>query len=440
MGTLAPAPTQPDVVRGTPSKYEPEPGIMSRIASGIGSGVKDYASGLAHGDMQNWAPLLAAISAAGTAPTVHPGVALAAGLGAGAQSYMGTKEKLSEIAKRQADIKKTQAETETQNVITNADISKMGSIPEGMVPVIDPTNTSQLVVNGKHYKFVPFTEASGPAGASTPSAAQRHYNYLDKTGAQTAAAGKSEYFTLPNDQKKASDEKIIDAHSKANAAHDNLTDINQWASALAANKTGPLQGGPLQGQAVALATTWNNMVNISPLPPEVKAKLLVEERGADQSVVAQKMAIAKAMGADAQVGQKSFSSLQQAMAATANGNMPRGAALQLAAQSLVKNQRDMDRGAYYDDYDNEIQANGGMSGHWNAQKAERAYQNAYTEARYASEQAKLQKWLDDGRYQRAKEILSSTATDADSVKARKLVREGLKQEGMLRYFTGATNG
>ena len=53
---------------------------------------------------ENILPILSGLAAMGTARTVHPGVALAAGLGAGAESYLNTR-------KTQADIQQTQAKT-----------------------------------------------------------------------------------------------------------------------------------------------------------------------------------------------------------------------------------------------------------------------------------------------------------------------------------------
>lgn len=405
---------------------------------GAGAGLKGYGSQLSQGDPNAWIPLLKGIATATAAPTRNFGVALAQGLGSAASAYYPSQQDAAKVQKTYTDIANKQALTRTQNVVTLADLSKIAGI-KGMVPVVDPTNTSQYVVNGTHYKFIPVTQANGPLGAASLSA-PRKYTYLDKNGGALAAQHNSDYLIAPDAAKAASDEAQRDAAAKAQAARDNLMDINQWAEALSANRTGPLQGGPLQGQATALVTKWNNMIAIAPLPDDAKAKLTVDGKGADAATVAQKMATAKAMGADAAVGQKSFSSLQQAMAATANGSMPRGAALQLAAEAIVKNQRDADRGAYYDEFNNEIKASGGLDRNYMATDANKGFTNAYSDPRYKMEQDKIQKWLEDGTYAKARQILASTGTDPKDVRSRELVTQRLKNAGMLRYFTGGTNG
>jgi hypothetical protein len=62
----------------------------------------DKIKGSALAKPENWIPLANAISAMGTAKTVHPGVALAAGLGAGANSYQGEQTALAQQGRTEA--------------------------------------------------------------------------------------------------------------------------------------------------------------------------------------------------------------------------------------------------------------------------------------------------------------------------------------------------
>ena len=58
---------------------------------------------LGHGSQSAIIPLLAGIGAMGTAPTRSPGVALAAGLGSGANDYINTQQQVANIARTQAE-------------------------------------------------------------------------------------------------------------------------------------------------------------------------------------------------------------------------------------------------------------------------------------------------------------------------------------------------
>jgi hypothetical protein len=114
-------------------------------------------------DPQQFMPLLAGIAAMGTYPTVHPGVALAAGLGGYANAYMQTREQLAEIAR-------TQAQTGVQQQVA------MREVPPGppgtrAMPGVGPDGKSFPGPDGKpwHYELTTGTTdfGAGPSGALT---------------------------------------------------------------------------------------------------------------------------------------------------------------------------------------------------------------------------------------------------------------------------------
>jgi hypothetical protein len=408
-------------------------GVIGDLGTGVENGVGNYAKALKGGDKATWLSLLSGLGAMGTAPTRSLGVALASGAKAGADTYMGAQTAEANRQKTIADIAKTEAETRTQNVATLSKLRDMA--PAGMMPVVDSTGQSQYVVNGQHWKYVPITQGSGPPGAAN---VDRHYSYLDQAGGSKAVSSAQNYVILPEQAKAASQAQITDTRARANVAHDNLLDIGQWADALSANKEGPLQGGPLQGKLLSLANTWNNAIKIAPIPEQLKQNMLVDDKGADEAVIAQKMSIARSLAQTGQIGQHAFSALEQSMAATASGHMPRKAALEIAAEQMVKNQREMDRAAYYNEFNKEVVANGGMDGSFNAQDAEDGFNNRWNQRVYKTDQQKMLKYLNDGSYSRIRNILSSQAVDPESIAAHKMLTDKLQKEGTLRYFTGAS--
>jgi hypothetical protein len=134
--------------------------------SGLGA-IWNKVKGSALAKPENWVPLLSAISAMGTAKTVHPGVALAAGLGAGAQAYQGEQTALAQQQRTQAETGLIGARATgagLQNQMTQLGINDIRnppptSLPDpvrptGMTPS-DPTDPQELAFQ----KFAPLPTA-----------------------------------------------------------------------------------------------------------------------------------------------------------------------------------------------------------------------------------------------------------------------------------------
>jgi hypothetical protein len=126
---VAPAQAAPD-----PSGVAPSKSLWDKI--------KD--SPLA--ESKNLVPLLTAIGAMGTAPTRHFGVALAAGLGAGAQSYVPTQEGLASAALTQqeakgADIQNQRAQFQLGMLKNPPPSGTESSAPPPQRPLLDGIGT-----------------------------------------------------------------------------------------------------------------------------------------------------------------------------------------------------------------------------------------------------------------------------------------------------------
>ena len=147
----------------------PNQGGWRGMASDAANGIGGYLSRALHGNPQELMPLLAGIAAMGTAPTVHPGVALAAGLGGFSQSYMSTQQGLAQRAL-------TQAHTGVEQTVAYEDMQR--TAPEGTqaVPGPDPSGDPAKSFTGPdgrpwHYQLKVGYANFGAPGATPPAGA-----------------------------------------------------------------------------------------------------------------------------------------------------------------------------------------------------------------------------------------------------------------------------
>lgn len=366
-GGLAPPPADAALSSGVPSEiYQPqkEPGILSRVASGLGDNVKDYASGLKHGDAQNWLPLLAGIAAAGTAPTVHPGVALAAGLGAGAQSYMGTKQKLVDVAQTQA---------ETGNIGVHTAIAEAPAPQDGYTWVQGKGPNGEGIT-GKDGKSVWHREMNvnatnyGPT-ASTPQAAAlataaAHPNTPISPSDDTISQIQKQYGVNPSQPPVANRERAIAlnpelatldaaANQKVQERIGNLQDAEnarrQVVQSASAYASLPKEGIMSQGHASDKRAMWANIYNtgrqMMGLPPDPE---LANATSANQ-IIDKVNAITGPAVAN-QYGEKAASIAHNISSVLASGDTSPKAAADIQAMFLIQAKQPQDLAQYKDNY------------------------------------------------------------------------------------------
>lgn len=348
IGTLAPTPSANADPQPGPDAVTPyNPSMGDRIGSGahslmdsLASGpVGDYASGLKHGSVQNWAPLLAAIGAAGTAQTVHPGVALAAGLGAGAQSYMGTKKALADVAQTQSQTGQTQAHTTTAqqgNAINYYKLAQAGIIkadPSG--PIVDPAT-------GTHYVS---TQAPTPGIAGAPQPAAPQFRYLGPAGQAALPQSSHQYVTdspalgiTPNQGNIDTSNHIIhDAYPAASDAQSALSLLNEQAGAiLSTAKGGVLSQGALAPVFQPYVEKWNSLVGDAGHPE-------LQISGLGDAQIAHKLQVGQAVAQTSSSGQHAYQALNDVAAATANNALDPHAAAVLMAQNAVQATKTIDQ-------------------------------------------------------------------------------------------------
>lgn len=112
----------------------------------------DKAKGMGLNKAENLIPLLTGIAAMGTAPTRSLGVALASGVGAGAQSYLPTRQAMEDIKQTQTTTGRIGAETAGTQAQTLAQYKDIYA-QRGYTLVEDPNG--KIAIDGKKYAAVP---------------------------------------------------------------------------------------------------------------------------------------------------------------------------------------------------------------------------------------------------------------------------------------------
>ena len=173
-----------------PSTDESSPGGLAALW--------DKVKGSPLAKTENWVPLLSAIGAMGTAKTVHPGVALAAGLGAGANSYVDTQTALAqqgyEKAQTQAVQIANQLNTVKNQAVTDALAGKgpyastispsSGAPAGGAPPTTDPGATAAALDQRYRSQY------------ATPPITPQEQDYNNRMNALSAATGNPQWAAM----------------------------------------------------------------------------------------------------------------------------------------------------------------------------------------------------------------------------------------------------
>lgn len=173
----APPPTI--VADSAPTGVAPAP--AAQAADSQTQSLWDKVKGSALAKPENWVPLLSAISAMGTARTVHPGVALAAGLGAGAESYVNTQNALAEqgLVKAQTQGVQTQNEIRQMQAQAASDYLNGTGSATGLVPRTTGAPQAQT--------------GTTPAPAAAPSAQTANQSAAPQSAADVAKSIDEQY-------------------------------------------------------------------------------------------------------------------------------------------------------------------------------------------------------------------------------------------------------
>ena len=386
---------------------------------------------------ENLIPLLSGIAAMGTAPTRHLGVAAAAGLGAGTQSYLDTRQKQAQIGLTGAETGLTQAQTgrvgaatQGQQIANIAELQKRYEM-NGMSLFPDPTGTSPIVApDGTHWVARP--RASAIAGGSGAYQQPTSYNYLGKNGMQTAQ-GEGVRASMSPEAKAQSQKEINEVYSSGSEAQARIPTLQRWEQSVAANQNGPLKPGAMNEFRTNAVNYWNTLMDQVGSPEN---KITSDDQLSAAQMATKTSKGAAAMG-EAANQQRSFNALKAFLQQTPNPEMQREAALSLIADLHMSNQQAIDKKNYFDEFDRETQRNYGSPepGNYLARDAAQAFDQDHPSTNYQGERNNFSNIIQSGGFARlSQEIQNAPEDRKQKIYAQLDAKYG---RNFHRYFTGS---
>lgn len=383
----ASSPTGLAVDAGLPAKVRPDgspnPDILANAENTVG-GALDRAGDwlapkggffdkLAQGKTEAVIPFLTALGAMGTAPTRSLGVALASGVGAGAQSYMNTQN-------QQANIARTQAQTGVEKT-TAYDLLQKNAPPNMQaVPGPGPDGKAFPGPDGKpwHYELkVGYANFSPTGGAGTPTAtgdlaAGKRASISTDYGSGATNIGPSSdtdahmastYHIDPSAPGVANAARIyamnpeLEAQNAAAQAHaqgrvGNLADVDathrqyvqlgEAINSLSPGAFGPGASFEDRTQLANIYTTAMQMMGVTP-DPSVSANL-------NASQIISKINALQGPQLASQYGERAASIAHSLSAVMPGGHFQVNAANDVLGTLMVQNQQARDFPTYYNNY------------------------------------------------------------------------------------------
>jgi len=324
-------------------------------------------------------PLLKGVGTMASSPSRYFGGALLQGVGAAAQAVPDLQTQQSQVALRQAQ--------------ATGELAAAGR--GGIVPVL------HTLANGQtQLEYVDVTKLRGPLTknqngqyvmddrVNPPIAAQ--YDYLGDVGKQSAANDADKFFMsarMDPGLLSMSNEKIKEVNNEAASGANNTRQLKKFAETMA-GQTGPFEPGKLNPFMTNLGAWWDSIA------PNLGLQGVKLDQLAN-SQEAEKLSRSIAASGEANADQRSFGALRAWMQMVSNAGMSRPAAMNLITKMYVDNQRAVDEGNYFNEYDKYNSANGGISGLYSGQNAESSFRRDYSDDRYMSEQAALANVLSD---------------------------------------------
>lgn len=419
-----------------------QPGKLSAPKDPSGNPISGYLNGLKEGKSPQWMSLLSGIAAMGTAPTIHPGVALAAGLGAGTQAYQKARTTEADLAQKAA---LTATEHEQPAVVraqaaqenAMADMTKATTLAElnriaamsGFVVQEDPKGAFQF--DGKRYAAVPkaslinkgaLPQMTGPSSA------------IGNAGHDVAKNAVMTFQGLGEPAKASAQQEIGDVISQGGATQRTMPATREWIGALSTMKDGPLQPGAFSTWGRGAANTFNSTIDLLPMSPEQKAALKFDPEGLTASQIAAKMQNSVAQARAAGVEQHSLGALEKNLAATPHEGMSRDAALTLASQEMVNAQQAIDMANYYAGVDAEATQTSGMARSFLPEQASQAFWKDNPSAKYDTERGKLTEMAKQPQFTTWLKLIQSG--DARKAEQTAKIIDSIYGPGMSRYLTG----
>jgi hypothetical protein len=338
---------------------------------------------------QNFIPLATGIAAATAAPTRNTFVALAQGLGAGAQAYQPVLKKQADIAQTKAETEQTQMQTAvaragipTSAIISDAQGRTLGIrvYVNGQLEIIPPGEFFRRQGAGERFQFVPdqagaapgqpgqapapAVAAPSPAAAAVPvSAAQRPlYEAIPQDLAQgiIQRANDIQSTGIPALAAAKENNPFTEQAISANAQRSNRQQRNILAKAFA--DLPPGQSGIFAEQIANPIFNWVNstLTSFGVSPEFLRENIRDPQDLANQQVInkitTQLAAQMQAEGGGVSLGK--FTSLLESIPRLYNTKEGQA---ELVASIYTQAQRELDLDKFYNMYRDRLQTEGGLN-------------------------------------------------------------------------------
>lgn len=393
---------------------------------------------------QNFIPLATGIAAATAAPTRNTFVALAQGLGAGAQAYQ-------PVLQKQADLESTKAQTLRERIQTAKEaITEIGGVryflgadgryytagdwrAAGRPALIGGTIAAQQAELEAKRLGAETPPAGAPAPAAptdtTPVQAPAAFT-PDAAAMQRAAQENAQMSDLTSDQRSlraATNQEIIsNAIAARNAAVQTGNAINESARAfMPMFKEGVLTAGTGIDQRANFFNGVNTLLRIVGFSPneEISAALSDKE-------VADKFSLLLSGQRAQSLDQRAYAALESLGRTVPQGTMQKDAVARLLADLYVTNQRDIDMANYIDRYSSSQPEN------IIAQNAAGEFNRQYGEI-YEKDRKMLEQLLNDVDPQTGEPIINylfGVGQNKDLQKVRTAAAFEKRYPGVTRYL------
>lgn len=383
---------------------------------GLGTSIKgklgEIWDGMKHADsdtLQRVMPLLSGLAAMGTAPTRHLGVALAAGIGAGADSYMQTRQQNLEAAQIAA---KTQSQNAGTNLTNIEAARRAGLLANEAFFTMDNGQPGVWLANGSSMTLqqwlamdkppatrgssVALGAANNPALAvakvgqshgygtpnATPSPGFAHLtddevSYLN--GRSMAPVNFTEAGRATATKRTAEIES--DLAARAADARAMGTQLTNFASTVSQSPDSGLSQGILQPWKITAARAWNDFIG-----SVGHSELAVDPQSMDNALIQNKLATGLQFAATQSSGQHAYEALRTASEANPSGQISRSAAAEMVANLMVEKQRAIDESGYESEARSRVSKN---PNGYDASDARALFRARYSDQSYQKERDAL---------------------------------------------------
>ena len=343
------------------------------VLTGLGRGAMNYSQRLKAGDEQAWVPLLTGLSAMGTAPTRSLGVALATGVGAGAQAYPALQTQQAKLQSQNLANAGAQADLIKRGLLVNPAKDGHGNAMVAGQPV--NVSSSIPAINSA---FAPSdTDLSKMMGPTS---------ILGNAGRQEAPQSAGQYQIMSPEAKAQSAAAYADATARGAASLASRPSVDTLMTTVGDVIHQPGGTGPYK----ALATAWASRarqvseglraigINVPDIPAEaVSDPQIIDKLNTE---IAQARAI--------KGGETAVAALESLRNTVPSQTLDTKANAVLAAGLMTDNQRDADLHNYIQEFKG-ASGSAGNAGWFNAQRAIESAQKDIDPGTYAREKGVL---------------------------------------------------